>query len=238
MQLKNFEKHFDYIARYEDAHRVFDDFLTMCICCFSINPLTGKSEYEDEYLKVVGRYDKSLVREHFPKLMSELIIQMEQFHDDPNGNDLLGEFYQRRLSKGQNGQYFTPEAVTNLMAQILGIREETRKQLNILDPACGSGRMLTSAAKKKGKNHNFYGIDTSPYCVKMSAINLFLNGLNGEVMCANALDLKDFKFSYRIRMFPLGIRKILEKQHSQLWHMQQLSKNTPKSDPNGQLSIF
>lgn len=243
MELKNFERTFDIIARTEDANKVFDDFLTMCICCFSIDPSTGNSYYEEDYMKAISRYDKELVREQFPKLLSEMIIQMENHVGDPQGNDLLGEFFQQHISRGRNGQYFTPDTVTSFMAKITGIQKETLERLNVLDPACGSGRMLTAFARENSRNHNFYGVDNSPMCVKMTAINMLLNGLSGEVVCANALDPTDFRFGYRIHTFPPAIRKILEKMQSRLFLMNQATFNQKKSedrkgDEQGQLTLF
>lgn len=246
MELKNFEKTFDYIARYEEAGKVFDDFLTICLCCLSIDPRTGKSRYEDEYMDTIKKYDKRLVREYFPKLFAELILQMEKHFHDTEGNDLLGTFFERHISKGKNGQYFTPPTVTQFMAQIVGLQDDTRKRLNVLDPACGSGRMLLSGAQVSGKRHNYYGIDLSPACVKMTAINMFLNGLNGEVMCANALDPSDFRFSYEIKPYALLVRKIIDKDHSKLYHMNlnafTRKEESPSSSANqgekGQLTLF
>lgn len=243
MELKNFERTFNIIARTEDANKIFDDFLTMCICCFSIDPTTGKSHYEEDYMQAVSRYDKNLVREQFPKLLSEMIIQMENHVGDSLGNDLLGEFFQRNISHGQNGQYFTPDTVTSFMAKITGIQNETRERLNILDPACGSGRMLTAFAKENSPHHNFYGVDTSPMCVKMTAINMLLNGLSGEVICANALDPNDFRLGYRIHSFPPAIRKILNKMQSRLFLLNQSTFTRQNADDKsdneaGQLTLF
>ena len=239
MELKEFEKTFDCIARYEDAGKVFDDFLTICLCCLSINPFTGKSVYEDEYMATIGKYDKQLVREHFPKLFAELIIQMQKHVDASGGNDLLGEFFQIHISRGRNGQYLTPKSVTHFMAEIVGLQGDTRKRLNILDPACGSGRMLLAGAQVGGKHHNFYGIDISPVCVKISAINLFLNGIQGEVMCANALNPNDFRFSYVIKPYALLVRRIVNQEQSLLYQMHKQTFEKKEDPPQaGQLTLF
>jgi type I restriction-modification system DNA methylase subunit len=206
--------------------KVFDDFLTMSIAACSQNPLTKLSYYEDEYLETIAYYKDSELRHEFPKAFAALIIEMEERINSSLGNDVLGEFFEQHISNGRNGQFFTPYPICEFMASITNtnsiVDEEIvcEKPLRILDPACGSGRMLLAAHRKNGSEHEYYGIDIDRSCVKMAAINLFLNGIwNSEVLCANSLSPNDFVFSYRISFLPLGIFKIIEKEKSKLWLM-------------------
>jgi ribosomal protein L11 methylase PrmA len=108
----------------------------------------------------------------------------------------------------------------------------SKEPLRILDPACGSGRMLLAAHRVNGTGHEYYGIDIDPTCAKVTALNLFLNGIwNSEVMCANALSPADFVIAYRISFLPLGIFKIEVKEESKLWH---LHKNSFRCKENKQ----
>lgn len=232
MDIRSFEKTFDYIARRESPHKVFDDFLTMCICCFSMDYSAGKSRFEDEYMKIVKQYDPELIREHFPKLMSELIIYMEENFKSPSGNDLLGEFYQQRLSDKRHGVFFTPSHLCQAMALMNGI-DKAVEQKTILDPACGSGRTLVAAGSVAQTRHVYYGIDILSTCVKMSVINVFLNGLQGEIICANGLDPNDFQFGYTIKnSLPpnLGIWKIEEAKNSVIYNTNQAMKKECKDN--------
>ncbi len=143
---------------------------------------------------------------------------MEEKVHDSLGNDVLGTFFETHLSNGRNGQYFTPFPVCMFMASITNTDGTTvsGKLLRVIDPSCSSGRMLLAAHKVKnfGKNY-YYGIDIDLTCVKMAALNLFLNGLfHSEVMCANALSPNDFTISYKISYLPFGILKITEKEDS------------------------
>src|SRR5436309_2572360 len=90
--IRSFKNIFDKAAYGSSYHRVFDDFLTMCICAFSRNILTGLSHYEDEYMSIIEPYKANNTLKHFPELLGELIIFMENNKDSSNGNDLLGEF--------------------------------------------------------------------------------------------------------------------------------------------------
>lgn len=233
---KEFLKPLESLSRKHGRHRVFEDFLNICICCFAIEP-NGVSRYEEDYLVIIAKYSKE---EHqlFSTLFAQLIILMERYNQDSGmGNDILGIYFEQYLSDKGLSQYFTPYPIARFMAEIQGIDEE--KEVRILDPACGSGRMLLAAGDKGGKHHRFYGIDLSLLCVKITAVNLFLNGLQGEVMCANALAPNDFRLSYRIRRPPFGITIITQKESSELWHMHNRSFTQQlKKKENEQLYFF
>lgn len=210
------------------AHRfsifsVFDDFLTMSIAACTQNPATKKSWYEDEYLETIAKYKDTELRHEFPKAFAYLVTEMEERTGSSLGNDVLGEFFEQYMCNTRNCQFFTPYHICQFMASITNteqVAETTKEPLKILDPSCGSGRMLVASHRIRGTRHEYYCIDIDPTCVKMTALNLFLNGMwNSEVMCANALLPEDFVISYRISLLPFGIFKIEKKENSKLWHM-------------------
>ncbi len=202
--------------------QVFTDFLTMSIAACTQNLHTKKSWYEDEYMTTIATYKDSELRHEFPKAFAALIAEMEERTGTGMGNDVLGDFFERNISNGRNGQFFTPYPICQFMASITNTDAvaDGTKPLHILDPSCGSGRMLLAAHRTNGTQHKYYGIDIDRTCVKMAALNLFLNGMWGsEVMCANALSPDDFVIAYRILLIPLGIFKIETKEASKLWQM-------------------
>ena len=69
-----------------------------------------------------------------------------------SAHDVLGNIYEQKVSHGHNGQFFTPQSVCDLMAQIT-VNEDAK---SISDPACGSGRNLISAAKKVSPDTYFF----------------------------------------------------------------------------------
>lgn len=172
--IKEFTTVFNKIAISKSQDTVFADFLDISICVLSAG------QYEEEYLSVIKRYKKEEV-ELFCELFARMVIIM-----DNNGAglmDCLGEFFQRHLSRGKHGQFFTPEHVADFMAAIINPGESDKR---ILDPACGSGRMLLSAAKIN-RNNYFFGCDIDSTCCKMAAINLCLNGMTGEIAWMDSL---------------------------------------------------
>ncbi len=208
-----------------DLRTVFDDFLTMSICAMGQNPQTGKSFDEALYIETVAKYkqDEKLVKE-FPHLYATLVTEMTERWDSGEGYDVLGEFYEQNLYRKGASQYFTPWPICLFMAKsITETALETKsgdRPLRILDPACGSGRMLLAAQKCNGQHHEFYGIDIDHTCVKITALNLFLSGLfHAEVLCGDALVPEDFRMSYRTSFLPFGLFRIQDKEQSPLWHM-------------------
>lgn len=228
-------KAFEY--RY-DLRTVFDDFLTMTICSLSYNPNLGKSPDEHIYLETIAKYKDDKLRHQFPELLAQLIIEMEERVSSGNGNDILGEVFELEFSKGSKGQFFTPWPICKFMASCTGAENEEllkERPVRILDPTCGSGRMLLAGAEVNGKRNHFYGIDIDHTCVKMAAINLFFNGIfHSEVMWADALRPDDFRMSYKLSFLPLGIFRISEREQSPLWEINKNSFWRPKvdSEPN------
>jgi hypothetical protein len=176
--IKEFTSTFNRIAISKSEDSVFQDFLDICICALSL----GK--YEEEYLAIVNRYRKEEVN-LFCELFAQMVIVMD--NDGAGFTDCLGEFFTTSISRGRNGQFFTPHHVCDMMAAMTINSEDSGK--TVFDPCCGSGRMLLSAAKI-ARNNYFFGADIDTRCAKMTAINMCLNGLLGEVAWMDSLGMK------------------------------------------------
>ena len=229
-----------FISRRYSLFTVFDDFLTMTIAACTQNPLTKQSWYEEEYMATIAKYKDTELRHEFPKALACLIMEMEERVGSSLGTDILGEFFEQHISNGRNGQFFTPYPICQFMAAIThtdtapDTDSSLGSPLRILDPTCGSGRMLLAAHRAHGVGHEYYGIDIDRTCVKMAAINLFFNGVwNSEVMCANSLLPDDFVIAYRITFLPLGIFKIEEREQSRAWRLYKNSFDMKEKEGTG-----
>lgn len=175
--IKPFEKIALDLAYRHSISTIFNDFLDMVICA-----LSGQ-RMEEEYLKIISRYSKN-EQLKFSELFGEMALLMD---DGGQGYfDVLGEFFMIHITRGLNGQFFTPQHITDMMAIMTCGSEKTVNQ-TICDPSCGSGRTLLSAAKVLGKNNFFYAADLDNNCAKMAAINFCLNGLRGQIGHMNTL---------------------------------------------------
>ncbi len=234
---QTFEQLFCSLFTYQyDLRTVFTDFVSIVICTLAMNPETKQSYYEDEYLKTIEPYKAKDHVKHFATLFAKLVIEMEEKLDSKGmGNDVLGEFFEIHIATDRKSQFFTPWPICEFMARInMADAIDNTEPQRVIDPACGSGRMLMTGSRILGSKHSYYGIDVDLLCVRMTVINLFLNGVfKGEVMCANTLNPFDsFVESYILSFLPLRIFKITNKEDSPLWHSQVASFGKLKKEDN------
>lgn len=116
--------------------------------------------------------------------------------------DLLGHVYtqmQSASARRARGEFYTPPAVAELMAQISLSGLEPGQ--SICDPTAGTGGLLRAAAailRAEGKDpHEYvwYGCDISPVAVAGLAVNAHIWGLGRQVVigCANTLVEPDWE---------------------------------------------
>lgn len=126
----------------------------------------------------------------------QLVTLLELIGEASEGfRDPLGELYQQAISSGHNGQYWTPEHLCDMMSMMSADNLEDGQK--VLDPACGSGRMLLAAAKRN-RYAIFHGADLDNTCCKMALINMLLNSLTDEIAHMNNLS-NEFYTGYQVQ---------------------------------------
>lgn len=160
---------------------------------------------------------------------ADMLISLSEVADNAGEGftDALGDLFMELVSGGRNGQFFTPEHLCGMISEMVIPEVEDNK--SILDPACGSGRMLLAAAKRN-RNAFFFGCDNDITCCKMTVINLVLNTLQGEVALMDSLRMdytKSWEVSYRlINGINMPVYRVIEdKDQSILWKMYMNSFN-------------
>jgi len=191
MERKSFEHCLLRLAHSKDISRVFSDFLEMTVCALQLGTA------EERYLEVIRRYEKQDAWQ-FSEAFAALVMEMTG--DGSGLIDILGEFFMINISRGHNGQFFTPQPICDMMS---GMVRSGGTGYRVADCACGSGRMLLAAAKFD-RSLRFYGADVSRECAQMTAINLCLNGLFGEVAWMDTLSNK-FYGGWQIDLHPKGV---------------------------------
>ena len=92
--------------------------------------------------------------------------------------EFLMQMYAANAGKS-GGEYFTPPAVSELLARLCLIRNTNIRR--VYDPACGSGSLLLKFAKTIGKsnpNLQYYGQEINPSTYNLCRINMFLHGVS------------------------------------------------------------
>ena len=99
-----------------------------------------------------------------------------------HGDDLLGDAYEYLMrhfatqSGKSKGQFYTPAEVSRIMAQVIGIGSDTRRDHTVYDPTCGSGSLLIKAADEAPHGLTVYGQEKDVATWTMARMNMILHG--------------------------------------------------------------
>src|SRR3990167_6732014 len=117
---------------------------------FKENKFDGK--YNDRYLEIVKKYSNGEKGKRPIDYLCNAwgLLQKETKEKQ---RDILGDIHMEMITFGENGQFFTREHITEIMAKIIGIKENEK----INDPCCGSGRFLINAHKENANIKLFGG---------------------------------------------------------------------------------
>ena len=215
-----------YSSRYDTVFRDFIDWLVYQhqFPPTNKNPLEKyKKEEQNSFLKIYQNIQK--------EVRNKTTLWNKDANLYPSFYDPLGRMYETITSKYKSsmlGQYFTPEHVVEMMTQISGIGNDRKEFVRVLDPACGSGRMGLSTATHgmlKGIPTWVTMNDIDPICTKMTAVNMALNGVVGEAVCMNGLDItgETFKFAYKISPLYVFLNHLPETTRN-LYRMSMMAK--------------
>lgn len=166
----------------------------------------GQDDFKDVLPK--EEYQAFNRRPESKEALRGLVRSFSNIPVDASG-DVFGKIYEYflgkfALSEGQKGgEFFTPTSVVRLMVEMIEPFNGS-----VYDPACGSGGMFVQSLqfverrkelnKKFGEaentNHLFvYGQEKTLDTVKLAKMNLFVNGLKGEIQQANSYSEDPFK---------------------------------------------
>lgn len=195
----SFAKTLNNITQRHHTSKVFDDFLQMAVCCYSL----GKSE--DLYLERAKSYDTDELK-GFGHALGALIME----HEKTNGlewNDFLGSYFEEfGQYNSKMGQFFTPVSLCKMMAQI--VKPEVKEyRATVNDPSCGSSRNLIAHAQMHPNNRfNFFylGQDLDQRCCLMSVLNFVMFGMSGVVIHMNCISLEIYR-GWRIYLPETGL---------------------------------
>jgi hypothetical protein len=179
-----FRKCFDKLSQGHDYSTVFGDFLDYALLMMNMNKKAA------DFKELETRWTKQEDHVIFFEMLNHWSNSSYDFHDS------LGDIFMECVSFGRNGQFFTPEPICRMMAQ-LTIPADIEDGKSIMDCAAGSGRTLLAAATMN-RNLKFYAADNDIKCVKMCALNFIINTMVGEVAHMDSLSMQHYK-SYHIR---------------------------------------
>lgn len=171
------------LAQSQGLNTVFTTFLEI-----TANSLAAQTDPENaekreqRYQEMASTMTPELLSS-YARMLALLFLTVREYRDDPC--DILGGIYHElNLNNEWNGQYFTPDDVCRLMAQITLPSDELSAKdgpITINEPTCGSGTMVIGAIwamqrKEFDYRHNtfFVAQDIDIRCVWMAYIQLSL----------------------------------------------------------------
>ena len=191
---KEFLVTFRGIALYKHRYDVFRDFVTMAGISLR-NAMVLNDALEKEYLGIIGNYQKQ-DQLLFPKLLA-LLVELLEF----GPRDVLGNLFEAlELNSKDKGQFFTPQPISEFMAQIVGNEEISlgdKPFITLSEPACGAGGMVLAFVKQMQKaGYNpaeclwVQAIDVDRLAALMCYVQLSLWHVPAEVIVGNTLSME------------------------------------------------
>ena len=192
--MKEFEDLFLQLTKQHDNSVVFNDFLDYSVDMFRI-------DYNEKHFK----HETYTKEEHtiFYDLLTHLITHTNEVlnQDDSVGwYDMLGDFYenviQSKWKAGTRGQFYTPVAVVEALADLT---VNTHKEGKVYDGACGSSRTLLAYHTRRPYDICIGGDLDYTSCL-MSVINFVLHGVKGVILNMDSLS-GDFYGAWKVNEY-------------------------------------
>lgn len=195
--IKDFVK---YLTEVSDNHGIKQEERLDAFCDFIIRLFSTDSYKPEGFVPDVATPENG----DYMSLVALWAVTVSNEMENGNAFDLFGHLYEQmfllKSKASSNGQFFTPNSLCRLMADITDHVNEKNDTKNgfirVNDPACGSARtLLAHFMAKTSKDHSLAGkyyyeaadIDF-PTC-KMAACNMMIHGMQGKVVCQDQLSL-------------------------------------------------
>lgn len=173
-----------------EVSRVFDDLLRYIIQGYTLPGHSGLNDWH--YTK-----EQNAV---FHEMYAQIVLIMQQEIKHKLWFDVFGNIYEELIAsksrRSNNGQFFTPEILCDLMTEICQGKEKQTGKL-ISDCACGSGRTLLAHHVRNLGNY-YVAEDIDKTCAMMCVCNFLLHGVMGEVIWHNSLIPEQFYGAWRV----------------------------------------
>lgn len=201
-----FAKALQNIAHHRHTWEVWSDWLTMAASSIA-NAVDKRKDVwqqrEDNYMRIIKRYSKDELNE-FCKLLPMVVDALEE-----NPHDFLGQtFMALELYNKWKGQFFTPDSLCTVMAQLvygddLASMVEKHGYVTIQEPAVGGGATIigmANAMRAQGLNYqtqmHVTAVDVDIHSVHMAYIQLSLLHVPAVIIHGNTLTLEEWSHWY------------------------------------------
>jgi type I restriction enzyme M protein len=121
------------------------------------------------------------MQDRLSKLVS-IFADLDFRGSSAEGDDLLGDAYEYLMrhfateSGKSKGQFYTPAEVSRVIAKVVGIGLDTRRDHTVYDPTCGSGSLLLKVADEAPNGITIYGQEKDNATWALAKMNMILHG--------------------------------------------------------------
>lgn len=184
-------------ASYDDFYKRFDHVLEHIShnprnAAFNIE--TSDGTRKDLFQPISKNVEESSKNNFVQSIFSAISVKKFDFGDvfkEGEGFDFYSRIFEYlikdyNVASGKYAEYFTPQAVSEIIAKILVGMSDHVAASEIYDPSAGSGSLVLHLANELGKDKNIsraivYTQDISQKSSRFLRINLLLNGLTDSL---------------------------------------------------------
>jgi len=129
----------------------------------------------------------------------EVIKTLDEIDLFGHEGDVIGDAYEYLISQfaagagKKAGEFYTPQAVSKIISEIVSIGQEELAPFHIYDPAMGSGSLMLNIRQflKNPEKAFFHGQELNTTTYNLARMNLILRGVDREQMRLNNGDTLD-----------------------------------------------
>lgn len=193
--IKDFVK---YLTEVSDNHGIKHEEQLEAFCDFIISLFSTDSYKQEGFKPDVATPENN----DYVTLVSIWCWMVAKEMESGNALDLFGQLYEQmfllKSKASSNGQFFTPNSLCRLMADVTDNVNEEKVGKNGLirvnDCACGSARTLLAHFMRKthenpalAGRYYYEAADIDLPTCKMAACNMMIHGMRGKVVCQDQL---------------------------------------------------
>ncbi len=156
-------------------------------------------------------------------------------------DDIMGDAYEYLMRKfasesgKSKGQFYTPAEVSRILARVIGVHNDTRDNITIYDPTCGSGSLLLRAkSESHAERTNLLGQESDNVTLGMARMSMIIHNESfAQLWCDDTLakpHFKDEQNNQRLQLFDYVVANPPFSQKN--WY----SSNIRENDPFGRWS--
>jgi type I restriction enzyme M protein len=131
--------------------------------------------------------------------ITEVIKTLDEINLFGHVGDVIGDAYEYLIGQfaagagKKAGEFYTPQAVSKIISEIVSVGQENVTPFHIYDPAMGSGSLMLNISKhvKNPQKVHYHGQELNTTTYNLARMNLILHNIDNEQMRLRNADTLD-----------------------------------------------